>query len=114
MRLRLTVALEENLPLLDLHDRYAAELKHGRNMLNYRRVQLDKVPAKYRSLLPAGSVKGNDVVVLDNLLDAHLRDVPGWFRDRHPKLAGYHVIGDEAAQFLAPRIRERVRAAAKP
>jgi hypothetical protein len=83
-------------------------------MLSYRRVQLDKVPAKYRSLLPAGSVKDGNVVVLDNLLDAHLRDVPGWFRDRHPNLVGYHVIGDEVAKFLAPRIRERVKAGAKP
>lgn len=31
-----------------------------------------KVPAKYRELLPAGSMKGGSVVVLDNL---HLRDV---------------------------------------
>jgi hypothetical protein len=54
------------------------------------------------------------VVVLDNQLDAHLRDVPGWFADRHPNLAGYHVIGDEAARFLAPLIRERLKAAAKP
>jgi CheY-like chemotaxis protein len=38
------------------------------------------VPAKFRPLLPPGAVKGDDVVVLDNLLDAHLRDVPGWFR----------------------------------
>ena len=108
------VAAEENLPLLDTYARYDAELKYGRNLLSYRRVQLDKVPAKYRPLLPPGSVKGNDVVVLDNLLDAHLRDVRGWFRDRHPNLAGYHVIGDEAARFLAPRIRERVKAAAQP
>jgi lysophospholipase L1-like esterase len=108
------VATAEKLPLLDTYARYAAELRHGPNLLSYRRVPLDKVPAKYRPLLPPGSVKGNGVVVLDNLLDAHLRDVPGWFRDRHPNLAGYHVIGDEAARFLAPRIRERVKAAAKP
>jgi hypothetical protein len=80
-------------------------------MLNYRRVRLEKVPEKYRSLLPPGAVKGNDVVLLDNRLDAHLRDVPGWFADRHPNLAGYHVIADEAARFLAPLIRERARVA---
>jgi len=108
------VAAEEELLLLDTHARYAAERKHGRNRLSYRRVQWNKVPAKYRPLVPAGSVKGSDVAVLDNLLDAHLRGVPDWFRDRHPNLAGYHVIGDEAAKFLAPLIRERVKAAAKP
>jgi lysophospholipase L1-like esterase len=108
------VAAVEKLPLLDTHARYAAELQHGPDMLNYRRVKLEKVPAKYHALLPEGSVKGGDVVVLDNTLDAHLREVPGWFSDRHPNLAGYHVVGDEAACFLAPLIRERVKAAAKP
>jgi lysophospholipase L1-like esterase len=108
------VAAEEKLPLLDTHARFAAELRHGPDMLTYRRVRLEKVPAKYRPLLPAGSVRGGEVVVLDNLVDAHLCGVPGWFADRHPNLAGYHVIGDEAARFLAPLIRERLRAAARP
>lgn len=108
------VAAAEKLPLLDTHARYAAELKHGPNMLTYRRVARDKVPAKYLELLPAGPMQGGTVVVLDNLLDAQLRDVPGWFADRHPNLAGYHVIGDEAARFLAPLLRARVKAAAKP
>jgi lysophospholipase L1-like esterase len=108
------VAAAEKLPLLDTHARFAAELRDGPNMLTYRRVKLEKIPPKYRPLLPAGSVKGGEVVVLDNLVDAHLRGVPGWFADRHPNLAGYHVIGDEAARFLAPLIRERRKAAAKP
>jgi lysophospholipase L1-like esterase len=108
------VAADEKLPLLDTNARFASELRHGPDMLTYRRVKLGRVPAKYRPLLPAGSVKGDEVVVLDNLLDAHLQDVPGWFADRHPNLAGYHVIGDEAARFLAPLIRERLKAAAKP
>ena len=51
---------------------------------------------------------------MDNVMDAHLRAVPGWFADRHPNLAGYHVIGDEAAKFLAPLLRARVKAAARP
>jgi len=55
----------------------AAELKHGAKMFNYRRVKLDKVAARLQALLPAGMVKGGDVVVLDNSLDAHFRDVPG-------------------------------------
>lgn len=108
------VAAAEKLPLLDTHARYAAALKHGPNMLSYRRVRLDRIPEKYRSLLPAGSVKGGDVVLLDNRLDAHLRDVPGWFGDRHPNLAGYHVIGDEAARFLAPLLRARLKKPAQP
>lgn len=105
------VAAEEKLPLLDTHARFAAELKHGANMLAYRRIKLEKIPAKFRPLIPAGAIKGGDVVVMDNLLDAHFKDVPGWFADRHPNLAGYHVIGDEATRFLAPLIRERIKAA---
>ncbi|HYT92308.1 MAG TPA: DUF1080 domain-containing protein, partial [Gemmataceae bacterium] len=104
------VAAAEKLPLLDTHRRFATELKHDPNMLTYRRVKLDKIPTKYHALIPAESVKGGDVVVLDNRLDAHLRNVPGWFGDRHPNLAGYHVIGDEAARFLTPRIREWLKA----
>ncbi len=108
------VATAEKLPLSDTHARFAAELKHGPNMLAYRRVRRDLVPPKYQSLLPPEAVKGGDVVLMDNLLDAHLGGVPGWFGDRHPNLAGYHVIGDEAAKFLAPLIRKRVKAATKP
>ena len=48
-----------------------------------------------------------EVVVLDNRLDAHFGNLPGWFADAHANLAGYHVIGDETAKFLAPIIREK-------
>jgi lysophospholipase L1-like esterase len=101
------VASAANRPLLDTHARYAAELMRGPDELNYRRVKLEKVPARLKPLLPAGAVKGNDVVVMDNTLDAHFRTVPGWFTDRHPNLAGYHVIGDEAARFIATLLREK-------
>ena len=30
---------------------------------------------------------------MDNLLDVHLAQVPDWFKDRHPNLAGYQVLG---------------------
>lgn len=99
------VATAEKLPLLDTNARYAAELKNGANMLNYRRVKLEKIPEKHRGLIPTSSIKGGEVVILDNLLDAHFRAVPGWFSDRHPNLAGYEVIGSEAARFLAPLIK---------
>jgi hypothetical protein len=54
-------------------------------------------------------VDGKDpaVAVLDNRLDAHLGNLPGWYGDRHPNLAGYHVIADETAKYLAPLIRAR-------
>lgn len=100
------VAEAEKLVLFDVYTRYEAELAHGRNMLNYRRYALDKIPEGQREWLKP-FVRGNSVVVMDNRLDAHFRDLPGWFGDRHPNLAGYHVIGDETAAFLAPKLRER-------
>ncbi|MDR3405696.1 MAG: SGNH/GDSL hydrolase family protein [Chthoniobacter sp.] len=104
------VAEEEKLTLFDIYPRYAAELKRGPNMLNYRRYSLEKVPEKLRELAKPYLTEGKDpaVVVLDNRLDAHFGDLPGWYGDRHPNLAGYHVIADETAKFLAPVIRAKV------
>jgi lysophospholipase L1-like esterase len=101
------VAKAENLPLFDIYPRYAAELKRGPDMLNYRRFPLDKIPENRREFVKPFVVPGNPatVEVMDNRLDAHFGHLPGWFGDRHPNLAGYHVIGDETAKFLAPLIR---------
>lgn len=101
------VAKDESLPLFDIYPRYAAELKNGPNMLNYRRFPVDKIPENRREFVKPFLVNGNSVEVLDNRLDAHFGHLPGWYSDRHPNLAGYHVIGDETAKYLAPRIRER-------
>jgi lysophospholipase L1-like esterase len=100
------VAGSEHLPLLDVYSRYRAELAHGPDMLNYRRYPLEKIPERHRGWVKP-FVRGDRVAVMDNRLDAHFRDLPGWFGDRHPNLAGYHVIGDESARFLARLIRER-------
>jgi lysophospholipase L1-like esterase len=43
---------------------------------------------------------------MDNRLDAHFGHLPGWYNDRHPNLAGYHVIASETAKWLAPIIRQ--------
>ncbi len=102
------VAEDEKLPVFDVYTRYQAELTHGPNMLNYRRYALDKIPEQHREWVKP-FVQGGSVVVMDNRLDAHFRDLPGWFGDRHPNLAGYHVIGDETAKFLAKQIRERAK-----
>jgi lysophospholipase L1-like esterase len=103
------VASEEKLPLFDIYPRYYQELKKGPNMLNYRRFPLAKIPEKYCDFVKPFVMEGKDprVVVLDNRLDAHFGNLPGWFDDRHPNLAGYHVIGDETAKFLAPMIRAK-------
>jgi len=100
------VAEAEKLAYFNVYDRYQAELSHGANMLNYRRYPLEKIPAEHREWLQPLVMSGS-VVVLDNRLDAHFRDLPGWFGDRHPNLAGYHVIADETVRFLAPLIRSK-------
>jgi lysophospholipase L1-like esterase len=109
------VAAEEKLNVLDIYPRYVAEQEKGLNMLNYRRMPLAKIPEKFRELVKPYVVDGKEpyVVVLDNRLDAHLGNLPGWYGDRHPNLAGYHVIADETAKYLAPLIRERAHAGSK-
>lgn len=105
------VAELEKLPLFDLYPRYAEELKkQGANSLNYRRLDLEKIPESQRGLVAGYVLKyGNkdQVVVMDNQFDAHFASLPGWLGDRHPNLAGYHVIGDETAKYLAKMIREK-------
>lgn len=98
----------EKLPVFDLYTRYDAELKNGYNMLNYRRYSLDKIPEAHHEWVKP-FVWNNAVTVMDNRLDAHFGKLPGWYGDRHPNLAGYHVIGDETAKFLIPLIREKAK-----
>ena len=100
------VAETEELEVFDLHPRYAAELKKGPNMLNYRRYPLVRVPEKYHELIKP-FVNGPSVLVMSNELDGILGDLPGWYSDRHPNLAGYNVIADETAKYLARLMRSR-------
>lgn len=107
------VAAEEHLTCFDIYPRYAAEQAKGPNMLNYRRFPLAKIPENLREVARPYVVddKGREpyVAVLDNRLDAHFGNLPGWYGDRHPNLAGYRVIADETAKFLAPIIRQKAR-----
>lgn len=105
------VAKAEKLPLLDQYGPYAAELRNGPNMLSWRRLPLAAIPAKYHALIPPEAIKGEVVYVMDNLLDVHLAQVPDWFKDRHPNLAGYQVLGKQLASYLAPRLRDKAKAA---
>jgi len=110
------VAAIEKLPLLDQYGPYAAELNHGPRMLSYRRLGLGAIPEKHHALIPPELIRcepptGNPVVyVFDNLLDAHLAQIPGWFQNRHPNPAGYQIIGAQLAEYLARRLRERANA----
>ncbi|MCE9531377.1 MAG: SGNH/GDSL hydrolase family protein [Planctomycetes bacterium] len=103
------VAAAEKLPMLDQYGPYSAELKHGPNMLSYRRKALKEIPEQYHTLIPAESIKAGNVYILDNLLDVHFGKLPGWYTDRHPNLAGYQVIGTQIAKYLIPRIREQMK-----
>lgn len=109
-KLNEAVAKAEGVPLFDLYPRYAEELKQGPNMLNYRRFPLERIPENRREFVKPFVVPGAKptVEVLDNCLDAHFGHLPGWFGDRHPNLAGYHVIGDETAKYLAPLMRSKL------
>jgi len=103
------IAAEEKLTLFDIAPRYLDELKKGPDMLNYRRFPLSKVPENLRHfatpyIQPEADPK---VVVLDNRLDGIFGHLPGWASDRHPSLAGYNVIADETAKWLAPIILAR-------
>ncbi|QDT33047.1 SGNH/GDSL hydrolase family protein [Thalassoglobus polymorphus] len=100
------VAEKEKLEVFDIYPRYAEELTKGYNMLNYRRYPLSKVPEKYHALVKP-YVVGPSVVVMANELDGILGHLPGWAGDRHPNLAGYNVIADETAKYLAEIIRKR-------
>jgi len=101
------IAAAEKLTLFDIHPRYLAELKNGPNMLNYRRFPLSQVPPELQSFAKPYIHPGTNpqVIVLDNRLDVHFGHLSGWYGDRHPNLAGYHVIASETARFLAPLIR---------
>lgn len=100
------VAEKEKIDVFDIYPRYAAELKKGHNMLNYRRYPLAKVPAKFHALVQP-FVRGSSVLIMANELDPILGNLPGWYGDRHPNLAGYNVIADETARYLANLLREQ-------
>jgi lysophospholipase L1-like esterase/nicotinamidase-related amidase len=105
-----SIAASEKLTVFDIYPRYAAELKKGPDMLNYRRYSLAKVPEALRPLAtPYVQPEGDDpkIVVSDNRLDAHIGHLPGWYSDRHPNQAGYHVIASETAKWLGDVIRRR-------
>ncbi len=99
------VGRKEKLQVFDIYPRYAAELKKGPNMFNYRRYPLAKIPEKYHDLVKP-FVRGPSVLVMANELDPILGELPGWTGDRHPNLAGYNVIADETAKYLGKLRRE--------
>ena len=102
----LKVAKKEQLAAFDIYPRYAAELQKGPNMLNYRRYPLAKIPKQYHNLVKPFA-NGPSVEVMANELDPILGKLPGWYGDRHPNLAGYNVIADETARYLAKLLREK-------
>ncbi|MGB0580385.1 MAG: SGNH/GDSL hydrolase family protein [Limisphaerales bacterium] len=102
------VAKKEKLPVFDIYPAYAAELKKGYNMLNYRRYPVSKVPEKYHAIVKPFIIRDR-VCVMANELDAVLGHLPGWYSDRHPNLAGYNVIARETVNYLAKELRAKKR-----
>ena len=100
------VSKEEGMEVFDIYPAYAEALKNGPNMLSYRRLSVKHIPEKHRTWITP-RVHGEQLVVMDNELDAIFGDIPGWFSDHHPNLAGYNVIAVETAKYLLPLLRER-------
>ena len=78
------VAESERLTLFDVYTRYRAELMHGPDMLNYRRYPLEKIPERHREWVKP-FVRGGQVVVMDNRLDAHFRELARLVRRSPPQ-----------------------------
>lgn len=105
-RMVVDVARKENLAVFDIYPRYAAELVKGPNMLNYRRYPLARIPERFHELVKP-FVNGPSVEVMANEIDPILGHLPDWYGDRHPNLAGYNVIADETAKYLAKQLRQK-------
>jgi len=54
-------------------------------------------------------VHDGKVLVMDNELDALFGNLPGWYEDRHPNLAGYNVIAAKTARYLTPLLKQLKR-----
>ncbi|MFI3240434.1 MAG: SGNH/GDSL hydrolase family protein [Bacteroidales bacterium] len=103
-----SVVSEKQLPLFDIFEPYYKfNQEQGVNSLTVREMDLDKIPAKYHSMLESRIVHytwGNKiyskVVSDDNELDALLGEYEGWYSDRHPNLAGYNLIGKYTVEYI--------------
>jgi lysophospholipase L1-like esterase len=100
------VSIQEGLDVFDIYPLYAKHLLNGPNSLNYRRYPVKDIPEKHRQWITP-RVYDDKLVVMDNEYDAIFGDLPGWYSDRHPNLAGYNVIAVETAKYLIPLLRQR-------
>jgi len=101
------VAQEEGLAVFDIYPASLAERTKAPEMLHYRRYPLAQIPPAYQEFVKP-FVFGEDVIVMDNELDATLGHLPGWYSDYHPNFAGYQIIGNETAKYLIPLLRDKL------
>ncbi len=83
------------------------ELKHGPDMLNYRRYPLKNIPEQHHAWLKtadAGRLRRGDGQPARRAFPFAAGVDLG---SGNPNLAGYAVIGDETAKYLAKLLRER-------
>lgn len=107
-----SVAQCMNLTLFDIYTPYKkAVLASGPNTYNVRRIELNKIDKKYHEWLKPFTYeykqKGKSTLTVmadDNSLDPILGKYKAWYFDRHPNLAGYHIIGYETVEFLKKNI----------
>ncbi len=110
-----SVVADMELPLFDIYEPYNAYLlANGRNTLNVRGMPLDKVPTKYHEMfkdrtIHYKSAKKDYMKVIDdgNQLDGILGKYKAWYSDRHPNLAGYHLIAAQSVEYLVKDLTQQ-------
>ena len=108
------VAQEMNLTMFDIYTPYKkAVVESGPDTYHVRRIELNKVDKKYHGWLKPYTYdykqKGKNMKVVladDNSLDPILGKYKAWYYDRHPNLAGYHLIGYETVEFLKKKLNK--------
>lgn len=106
------VAKEEDVAFMDIYTPYKnVEEKLGEHTLRVRFFPLKEVPERYHEILEPFikyiSWKDEYMVRVETKeFDAVFKDLPDWFKDRHPNNAGYRLIAEETVNYLLPLIKK--------
>jgi lysophospholipase L1-like esterase len=98
----------ESLECFDLYASYYERSRQAPDAFTLRRYPLSAIPLSQVDRAKP-FVRGTDVVVMDTHLDAVFGRLPDWFSDRHPNRAGFQMIGEQIAAFLAPDLQRHSR-----
>lgn len=117
-RLIYDVAATKSLQVLDVYTPYHKHLEsNGLHSLNVRQTYLEEIPEKYHDFLKPhvsfrkgwGNKPAGDIVSVNGTeLDPLFGQYKGWYGDRHPNSAGYHLIALTTVEFLKQRFAEEL------